>query len=160
MDASGYERLNAMIGDIEIAMLTSVGPDGMLHSRPMAAQLADDEGVLWFFTHAGSEIVYESNTECRVNVSFIDEKRSVYLSVSGTADISDDRDKMNRLWKPQLSAWFPKGLADEGLRLIRVRIQRAEFWDMATSALALLFGAARQAITGQTAGIGKHERLV
>lgn len=160
MDSGAFERLNDMIGDIEIAMLTSVGPDGILHSRPMAAQLADDAGVLWFFTRAGSDVCYESDTECRVNVSFVEPKRQVYLSVSGTAQLSNNREKMEQLWDPQLAAWFPQGLSDETLRLISVNIERAEYWDMATNALALLFGAARKAITGETAGIGRHERIL
>ena len=154
------ERLNAMIDTIEIAMLTSVGSDGSLHSRPMTVQSVQDDGTVWFFTSRTASAAYESEENCRVNVSYVDTKRSVYISISGTANLLDDRERMATLWDPRLSAWFPKGIEDPDLRLLRVQIDSAEYWDVAQNALALLAGFARKAITGKTDGIGTHERIV
>ncbi len=47
-------KLYAMIKDIRIAMMTTIDADGMLHSRPMYAQEADEHGDLWFFTRIQS----------------------------------------------------------------------------------------------------------
>lgn len=160
MNPDHVERLNSMIDAIEIAMLTSVGSDGNLHSRPMTVQAVQDDGTVWFFTSANASAAYESDDNCRVNVSYVDAKRSVFISISGAASISDDREKMAHLWDPRLSAWFPKGLDDPELRLLRVAIETAEYWDVAQNALALLAGFARKAITGKTEGIGSHERIV
>lgn len=160
MNDGHIERLNAMIDSVEIAMLTSVGDDGSLHSRPMTVQAVQDDGTLWFFVSAATSAAYESGEMGSVNVSYVDAKRSIFISISGTASISDDREKMAKLWDPQLSAWFPKGLEDPELRLLRVQIERAEYWDVAQNALSLLAGFARKAITGKTEGIGTHERIV
>ena len=149
-----------MIDGVEIAMLTSVGEDGSLHSRPMTVQDVEDDGTVWFFTSANASAAYESEDNCRVNVSYVDARRSVFISISGTARVSEDREKMEKLWDPQLSAWFPKGLDDPELRLLCVQIDRAEYWDVAQNALSLLAGFARKAITGKADGIGTHERIV
>ncbi len=160
MNDAAFERLNAMIDSVEVAMLTSVGEDGTLHSRPMMVQHAQEDGTVWFFTSRNASAAYESEENCRVNVSYVDAKRSIYISISGTASLSNDREKMAQLWDPRLSAWFPKGLDDPDLRLLCVQIDRAEYWDVAQNALALLAGFARKAITGKTEGIGTHERIV
>lgn len=160
MNTDSVERLNAMIDSVEIAMLTSVGKDDTLHSRPMTVQAVQDDGTVWFFTSRTASAAYESKENCRVNVSYVDAKRSVFISISGTASLSDDREKMAHLWDPRLSAWFPKGLDDPDLRLLCVEIESAEYWDVTQNALALLAGFARKAITGKTEGIGTHERIV
>lgn len=160
MNSDHVERLNAMIGSVEIAMLTSAGDDGSLHSRPMTVQAVQDDGTVWFFTRATAGVAYESDGGAPVNVSYVDAKRSIYISIAGTASLCDDRAKMDELWDPRLSAWFPKGLDDPEMRLLRVEIDRAEYWDVTQNALALLAGFARKAITGKTEGIGTHERIV
>jgi general stress protein 26 len=154
------DRLNTMIDSIEIAMLTSVGADDTLHSRPMMVQSVQDDGTICFFTNKAASAAYESEEDCRVNVSYVDAKRSIFISVSGSASLNEDREKMAQLWDPRLSAWFPKGLDDPDLRLLSIEIDRAEYWDVAQNALALLAGFARKAITGKTEGIGTHERIV
>lgn len=154
------DRLNTMLESIEIAMLTSTGEDGTLHSRPMMAQGVQDDSTMWFFTSKAASAAYETDEDCSVNVSCVDPQRSIFISVSGSASVSEDREKMTKLWDPRLSAWFPKGLDDPDLRLLRVQIERAEYWDVAQNALALLAGFARKAITGRTEGIGTHERIV
>ncbi len=160
MNQDHVGRLNGMIEGVEIAMLTSVGADGSLHSRPMTVQEVQEDGTVWFFTSATASAAYESEENCRVNVSYVDPRRSVFISISGSASLSDDREQMEKLWDPRLSAWFPKGLDDADLRLLCVEIDRAEFWDVAQNALSLLAGFARKAITGKTDGIGTHERIV
>jgi general stress protein 26 len=160
MTSDHVDRLNAMIDSIEIAMLTSVGADDTLHSRPMLVQEVQDDGTIWFFTSKSASAAYESEENCRVNVSYVDAKRSIFISVAGCAGVSEEREKMAQLWDPRLSAWFPKGLDDPELRLLRVQIDRAEYWDVAENALALLAGFARKAITGKAEGIGTHERIV
>ncbi|MBV8636844.1 MAG: pyridoxamine 5'-phosphate oxidase family protein [Candidatus Eremiobacteraeota bacterium] len=160
MNSDHVERLNTMISSVEIAMLTSVGEDDTLHSRPMVVQAVQDDGTVWFFTSRNASAAYESDEDCRVNVSYVDAKRSVFISISGAASLSDDREKMAQLWDPRLSAWFPKGLEDPNLRLLCVQIERAEYWDVTQNALALLAGFARKALTGKTEGVGTHERIV
>lgn len=53
--ATSAERLAELIEGIDIAMLTTVGPEGWLVSRPLSTQQASFDGErLWFFTEADS----------------------------------------------------------------------------------------------------------
>jgi len=134
------KRLATMIRGISVAMLTSQGADGALRSRPMASPDAEFDGTLWFFTQAGTEKAIEIGQHPQVNVSYVFAAEHRYVSFSGRATLVDDRAKMQDLWAPAHRTWFPQGLDDPDLRLIRVDIERAEYWDMLSAAMAQLFG--------------------
>ena len=42
-------KLADLIGESQIAMLTTAEPNGLLHSRPLVTLQIDTEGRLWFF---------------------------------------------------------------------------------------------------------------
>ena len=149
-----------MIRGVEVAMLTTVAKDGSLHSRPMATHEVADDGTLWFFTRRDSAAAMESSRECRANASYSDPTRNLYVSVTGAARLVNDRAKMQELWDPRLSSWFPKGLDDPDMRLLRVSMERAEFWDFPSGALAVLATLARTVVSGERQGAGTHERIV
>lgn len=134
------KRLATMIRGINVAMLTTRGPDGSLRSRPMASPDAEFDGTIWFFTQAGTEKAIEVSQYPEVNVSYVAAAEHRYVSLSGRATLVDDREKMAELWAPAHRTWFPQGLEDPDLRLIRIDIDRAEYWDMLSAAMAQLLG--------------------
>jgi general stress protein 26 len=122
-------RLGALIKDIRFAMLTTVGPDGALHSRPMTTQQIAFDGTLWFFTRADTEQARAITARPQVNVCYASPGDQSYASISGEAELSNDRNRMRELWRPAYEIWFDKGVADPTLRLIRVTTLSAEYWD-------------------------------
>jgi general stress protein 26 len=142
------EKLGKLIKDIKFAMMTTIDA-GRLRSRPMVNQQAEFDGDLWFFTQLGSPKVAEIQRDSRVNIAFAKPEDQEYVSVSGTAEVVRDREKAKELWNPFLKAWFPKGLEDPDLALLRVRVEEAEYWDSPSSAMVQLFGAAKAALTGK-----------
>ena len=54
------------------------------------------------------------------------------------------------MWTPAARSWFPKGVDDPHLTLIRVRIQSAEYWDAGSSKMKQLVQMARTALTGRS----------
>lgn len=162
---SDVEKLRDLIQDIRVAMLTTVEEDGSLRSRPMATQKltqkAEFDGELWFFTGAGSEKVQEIRREQHVNVSYADPDDERYVSVSGTALIVHDRAKAEELWSPVLKAWFPQGLDDPDLALLRVKVEKAEYWDSPSGKMVQLLGLVKALATGERyhADPGENEKL-
>lgn len=152
-------KLAELIKDVRIAMFTTRDPDGTLHSRPMAVQQVEFDGDLWFFTKEHSEKVSDVEREQHVNVSFSDTGKNRYISVSGLATPSNDRAKMEQLWNPAFKAWFPNGLEDPELFLIKVHVTQAEYWDGPGSKIVQLYGMAKAAITGHGFDAGEHEQL-
>lgn len=127
------------IHDIKFAMLTTEDEDGYLHSRPMATLDEDGEGSLWFFTGKSSHKSHEIDRNPRVNLSYIAGDKDTYLSVAGEAHLVVDAAKAKELWNPLMKAWFPGGLEDPELTLLRVDVDEAEYWDVASKKMTTLF---------------------
>jgi general stress protein 26 len=152
-------KVAELIKDIQIAMLTTDEGDGTLRSRPMATQKTEFDGSLWFFTQIHSGKVAEIQTERHVNVSYANTSKQSYVSISGTGTILQDRAKAAELWSPLLKAWFPKGLDDPTLALLRVDVTEAEYWEAPPSAVVRLVGFVKAIATGEQYLPGEHARI-
>lgn len=152
-------KLASLIKDIHICMLTTVDTDGHMHSRPMAVQQIEFDGDLWFFTGKSTMKAQEVKFDSHVNVSFVNAGDNRYVSVSGRARLIDDRAKAEQLWNPLYKAWFPGGLDDPDLTLMKVEVTRAEYWDSPNGVVTYLWGLAKAMATGERADPGDHEKL-
>lgn len=158
--AENIQKLADLIKNIKIAMLTTLSSSGELHSRPMQTQQFAFDGTLWFFTGRDSGKVIEMRNDRHVNVSYVGD--NTYVSVSGRATLVDDRKKMENLWDPMFKAWFPDGIDDPNLTLMKVSVDSAEYWDSkAPNPVIKLVGFVEAVITGKSAGevLGENERL-
>ena len=153
------KKLAGIIKGIKFAMLTTVEHDGSLHSRPMTTQEIEFDGDLWFFTRADAPKVAEANEHQEVNVSFSDPANNKYVSASGTATLVRDRAKIEELWKPPYKIFFPQGLDDPEIALMKVSVQTAEYWDSAGSGVARLFNFARAYVTKDASKLGEHAKV-
>ncbi len=157
--AEAIEKLNDLIEDIDFAMLTTVDTDGVLRSRPMSTQEAEFDGTLWFFTSDKTHKVEEIERDNRVNASYAAPEDNAYVSVSGTASIVKDKAKMEELWNPILKAWFPKGLDDPNICLLKVDVEQAEYWDSPSSTIVQIVGFVKALVSGQRASGGENEKI-
>jgi general stress protein 26 len=117
-----------LVRDVRVAMLTTVGADGHLHSRPMATQQVEPEDVLWFFSAKSSPKVDELTENQHVELTWAAPERDLYVAASGRAQVVDDRARMRELWNAAVEAWFPRGPDDPDLCLLRVDLHAAEYW--------------------------------
>ncbi len=152
------EKVRDLIKGIKIAMLTTVNQsDGSLHSRPMGTQEVEFDGDLWFFTHSDSHMVSEIKNDHAVNVSYGDDPR--YVSVSGKAQVVNDKAKMKELWNPIYKVWFPDGLDDPTLCLLKVSVQKAEYWDTPGGLVQTIIGFAEGLINKDSSKMGENETI-
>lgn len=154
MTADSSEKmahLKDKIKGIKVAMLTTLGPDGVLRSRPMATLDSglESNGGIWFFSRRDTEKIESIEAETHVNLSYADIDHQTYVSIAGRAQVIDDKEKMQELWTPILKAWFPKGLSDPSLALIKVSPESAEIWDSPSSTMVHLAGLAKSFVTGK-----------
>ena len=151
----GKRKVVALVDGIDYAMFTTRGEDeAALHARPMAYRKVEDDGDLWFFTKNDSRKVRELTRDPRVLVSFADPKDQTFVSISGQAEVVDDREKVSALWNEIYRAWFPGGVQDPNVVLVRVRAEHAEYWDNSTSVMVYAFGYLKAAVTGKPARAG------
>jgi general stress protein 26 len=143
------ERIRRMIKGARVAMLTTVDPDGHLHSRPMATQEVTPEGDVWMFTSADSAKAGEIRNDANVSLTWSRPGLDRYVCACGVAEVVDDRDRMRTLWNPLYKAWFPQGLDDRDLRLVRVRLVRAEWWSTPGRNITQAVGFVKALVSGQ-----------
>ena len=93
---------------------------------------------MWFFTGKSSGKVAEIQHDQHVNLSYADPGDNRYVSISGRAEVVDDKAKEKELWNPFIKAWFPKGLEDPELTLLKVKVEAAEYWDAPASTMVNL----------------------
>jgi general stress protein 26 len=133
------QRLGKLLQSFDVAMLTTLQPrDGILRSRPMVAPASEFDGTLWFISKFSSGKVDEIRAGSQVNLSYASESKGRYLSLSGTAYVVPDKLRMETLWTEAYRAWFPHGLDEPELVLLRVDIVEAEIWDSESGTNALL----------------------
>ncbi len=142
------EKLDELIGDIDIAMLTTQEADGTLRSRPMATQNTEFDGNLWFFTRIDAAKVAEVQQDQSVNVSYADADNQRYVSVSGRATVLRDQQKIDELWNPIAKVWFPDGKEDPSLALMKVQVTQAEYWDASANRMVQFAQFAKALVTG------------
>ncbi len=149
------EKLKSLTEGIDFCMLTTIN-GGQLRSRPMSTQEFDESGELWFFTNDNTHKVEEIEKDSRVNVAYSKPEDNVYVSVAGKAQLVKDKEKIEELWNPILKAWFPKGLDDPTLALLKVSVEEAEYWDSPSSTIVQIVGFVKALVTGKSADGGEH----
>jgi len=120
----------------------------------MALQQVPFEGELWFFTQRSSGKASEVAAKSPVSVTAQSADLKSFLALQGHGNMVVDEAKTAALWNPALTAWFPKGLNDPELALLRVETQTAEYWATPSGVVTYLYNL----VTGSRDG--EHEKLV
>jgi general stress protein 26 len=146
-DVGEVKDVWAEIKQQRVAMLTTE-EDGRLVSRPMASLARPEDGKVYFVTRLDSKV---GSTEgaVPVNLGYSDTHKNTYLSVSGTARTTQDREKLRQLWSMWTEAWLPQGPDAEDVALISVEPEEAKLWD-STSSKLLYAGKIINAVATQT----------
>ena len=152
-------KVKHLIKDIKFAMLTTEAEDGVLHGRPMATQESEFDGTLWSFTAASSGKIIELDWNPPVNLSYAEPSATRYVSVSGDAEVVNDRAKMEELWSEMCKAWFPKGLDDPDLCLLKVEVNTAEYWESPSGKMVQVLGFLKALATGERADPSGHGEI-
>ena len=162
----GLEKLYNHIDEIEIAMMTTRRPDGHLHSRAMATQKRAAGADLWFVTLEDSQKVRDLAADSHVNLSYYKDRTREWISVSGLASITRDRQKIHELYAADWKAWFPKeddprhGTKDDPrMVLIGVAVHAASFLEVNKPQPVILFELVKGWVTGSTPEIGEMHHV-
>ena len=160
------DELYRLIEQIETAMFTTRRPDGRLVSRPMATQKQNPVADLWFVTDVESHKLDELEGDPHVNLAYFDTDSYEWVSVSGTARVSTDRERIRELYQPDWRAWFGKidetrdgGPEDPRLALVLVDADSVVYMRREKPKPVVLFEVAKGMVTGSRPEIGETRRL-
>jgi general stress protein 26 len=157
-DSDDRQKLADLMSDMPIAMLTTFGPSGP-RSVPMARQEVEPGADLWFISARDTDHVRAVQADPQVVLTF--SSRDAWVAATGRAEVVDDTAKLAELWNTFAEAWLPGGPEDDNAVLLRVAVERAEFWDTPGGRLASLISFAKTKVTGETydAEHGSVDRL-
>jgi general stress protein 26 len=94
-----------------------------------------------------------------VCLTFVYPKEKVYLSITGNASVSRDSEQAKALWNEKQLVWWPGGLNDPNLRVMRVELGRAEMWDGPASSAVAAFEFAKARLTGTKPNLGEKRKV-
>lgn len=156
MNENDTDRIWRFMKKIRFCMFSNW--DGSkLHSRPMAAFVRPDEGAIYFFTDERAHKDEEIRQHPRVYLAFTDTAGQKYVSVSGTAEILSDHEKIKELWTIPAKVWW-KSPENPNIRLIKVTPIEAEYWN-APGNLVSSLSVAFALVTGGYPRVGDHKKL-
>ena len=164
--AGEIETFYDLVEDIEVAMMVTRRPDGHLESRAMATQKRAAGADLWFVTARDTAKVRDLRADPHVNLSYYDNGSREWVSVSGIATLTDDREKIRELYAKDWAIWFhddgdPRhGTADDPrLLLIGVEIEAAVYLEVDKPRPVVLYEIAKGFATGATPELGETHRV-
>jgi general stress protein 26 len=147
-DREAIDKFRNLVNDVTICMFTTLDEDHNLTSRPMYTSSVDEEGNVWFFTNEFSEKINDVSNDNLVHLIYSHPSKNIYVDVKGTCSLIIDKKKMEELWDTTLQSWFPQGLADPKLCLVKVATETAHFWNHSSSKMGLLFQMIRSITKG------------
>jgi general stress protein 26 len=120
------------------------------NTRPMSVQQVDDEGNLWFLSANDSNKNDEIKSDSFVQLLFQGSNYSDFLNLYGIATVSDDKEKIKKLWKPILKTWFTEGVDDPRISVIKVHPTEGYYWETKHNKAVGLIKRIAGAIAGKT----------
>jgi general stress protein 26 len=113
----------------------------------MLPLLVQSDPHIYFLTHQSSRKVTQLAVRPQVGLSII--STNCFVVVAGSAQLSRDPELIGRLWSPTYRAWFPEGKDDREATVIRVAVERIDYWEPPSSRIARLVQAVKAVLTGR-----------
>ncbi len=149
------DHLRMMIERAKVAMLTTIDAEQQLRSRPLHTADMDENGDLWFVVAAATPKTDEMAAhDGKVCLSYANTADHAYVSISGNGRIVRDDRKKADLWSEINEVWFPKGLEDPNVALLKVTPEKGEFWEGPSNVVTQLYAFAKAVVTGDRDAMG------
>lgn len=128
------EKVRELLKSFQIAMMLTVSGEAV-SAPPLGVVGGGDDftGTLWFITDKRSGKVGAIQSGAQTSLIFQNEK---------------DGARLAELYTPVQRTWFPDGLDDPNMTLVRFDADKGNYWDKHDSMLRLLAAFTKAAVTG------------
>jgi general stress protein 26 len=154
--AHDTDRAWELMKKIGFAMLVTRDGD-KLRARPMSAYLERESNAIYFLSDARRHKDEEIARNPGINLSFANSSDQKYVSVTGTAVVSNDRAKIKQLFSTPAKAWW-ESADDPNIRVLKITPDDAEFWDSPGSVISYVKMAAA-AVSGTRPDLGDNRKV-
>ena len=153
------ELLKSKIEEVRICLFTTVSAKDEFSSRPMATAKVEEDGSIWFFTNEYSIKSKEISKDNQVTLGYSSPSDNTYITVNGKAELVDDRVRKEAYFSAPVKAWFPDGVEDPRLILIKVTPAAAEYWEGSSSKVVVVYHMLKAIVTGEEYEGGQHDKI-
>lgn len=145
-----------IIADMPACML--VTNDGaVLRARPLAPFIDKNLHTIQFVTTEESAKIDELSDDRDLCLTFADNDKMLFASVSGRAKVTDDKELIKKLWGPYCETFFPDG--PDSVVVITVKASQAEYWDNDKGTLSLAFEITKAYFSDDGPDLGENAKL-
>ena len=128
--AEGVKKLKELIDKASSCFFCTNTETGVpFVPRPMSVLKTGDDGKIYFMSSNDSNKNEQIKNDSSVQLLFQGSSHSDFLSISGTAQISVDKNLIKELWNPMLKTWFTEGVDDPRISVIIVSVNDSYYWD-------------------------------
>lgn len=129
MTEKSLSEIAEKMRDIDVAMLSTHTQGGAIAGRPMSNnQQVEYDGNSYYFTWEKSQVVEDIERDANVSLAFKGGD-GFWVAVEGKAEIIRDKAAFEEHWNEDIDEWFEQGTDTPGLAMIRVKADRAHYWD-------------------------------
>jgi general stress protein 26 len=128
-DIAAVDQMKSLADTSIICMLITTDAEGKRSNKPMAAIRIDDEGNCWFFASKSSGKIKDISTNNKIEVVFANPDSDDYLEIHGSGSTICDTGEIQRNWSPLVNEWFPKGITDPEICLVKIDVTSVFYWD-------------------------------
>jgi general stress protein 26 len=143
------KKFRKLATDIRTCMFITDNKTEHDHTRPMSTIEVDEKGTMWFFTDIRSVKVEEVSKERNVHLVYAHPGKESFLDVWGRATVSTDKNLIKEKWSSFLKAWFPAGVDDPNLALLKVQPDDVYYWNAESGKMVSFLKIAIAAVTGK-----------
>ncbi|SEW53482.1 pyridoxamine 5'-phosphate oxidase family protein [Chitinophaga arvensicola] len=153
-------KLRELVNKIDVGMLcTYPANETYVHTVPMSRQEVDEQGNIWYLFSSESETYANLKVNDKISILFSQVSDYNFLSLNGVAEVSQDKERIEKYWSKFVEAWFEKGKEDPHIRILKVKVKDAHYWDNKTNKLGTFLKLAASVVSGQKLDIGREGDL-
>jgi general stress protein 26 len=148
-------KIRELLRNLPIAVMVTA-QHGAIDARPIGV-VGDHgafDGSLWFITDRRSRKVQAISSGATTGLIFQDDKAGTYLYLTGHAEVVEDPGRLRELYTPVQRTWFPEGLEDPHITLVRFDATEARYWDGHASVTRLTLAYVKSLLTGEPGASG------
>jgi general stress protein 26 len=129
-----------------------------IRARPMSAYADRDANTVYFLTDVNGFKDDEIQRSPNVCLAFADASAQNYVSVTGRAEVTNDRAKIKELFSTPVKAWW-KSPDDPAIRVLKVRLKDAQYWDSPGTVVSYVKMIAAAVSDNQKPAVGESAKV-
>jgi general stress protein 26 len=154
--AEAMNRVWELAKEIDICMFVTW--DGEYNrARPLSARVFREQHAIYFLVNEDSAKNEQLSKFPKVTLAWSDNRHYKYVTISGSATVTNDREKIAGLWEKTDAAWWDNA-EDPDIRLITVEPHEGELWDspgLVVATVKLVVAA----VTGAKPSVGSNKKV-